>query len=120
MLLGGAGEGRMGAGLGKPMGAGDGGSEPGDGRSQRRWGHTGQLQAAGFLNWFELEMSCENPSTSCISSESSSSCFGHVVFGHLVLFPHLCEICVEILYEKREEGGANLIRMEFFFFLLRL
>lgn len=60
------------------------------------------------------EASCENPSTCCIGSESSSLYFGHVVFGHLVLFPHLCEVHVEVLYEKREEGGANLMRMDFF------
>lgn len=52
MLLGGAGEGRMGAGLGIPMGmgAGDGGSELGGGRSQRRWGTQGSFRQLAFLN----------------------------------------------------------------------
>jgi len=42
----------MGAGLGIPMGmgAGDGGSEPGGGRSLGRWGAQGSFRQLAFLN----------------------------------------------------------------------
>lgn len=98
----------MGAGLGIPMGAGDGGSEGVGGD-----GHTGQLEEAGFLKQCILKVSCDNPPACCTSSLYS----GRVVFGHLVLFPHICEIYVQILCEKREGGGANFNQK---FFLLRL